>query len=998
MTTPIPAAGYPSNTARTQSDIQTYLETMLSIQKEVLGGTSEAASVQLASYTFTPGNNACVCNIDTNGLGPSDTLNTITPTNIRDGEVILIRSTNNSRVITVTNGAGGTGQIYTADGNNVVLTSTKTFLALKYNIGITAFEEVFRAAPVNLANPGPIGGTTPSSATFTSLTLQDSIPSHYVWGNSSNLPDYPSFVPSSSILPSTVATSFTDDSGVYAGGVAYGTMEIGLNAQANGTIFGNFQGDEEVPQFNAPGSANQVLGVTTDGTGLEYKTITAGTNVTVAFDVGTITISATGGSGLTNPMTTLGDSIYGAASGTPARLAGNTSTVKEFMSQTGTGSASAAPVWGPLASADVPWASPGAIGSTTPSTGKFTTLTLSSTVAAHTWLGNNTSAAAVPTFSALTAADLPSTAVTSAGSLSPLFASAIATQALSFTLSNAAAGSLFGNFTGAAAAPTYHAPGTADQILGVAHTGGGLEYKTVTAGANISVTPAAGAITIAATGLYTSPMTTLGDTVYGATAGAATRLAGNITTAKEFLTQTGTGSASAAPVWGALASTDIPWATPGAIGSTTASTGSFTTIAASGAITQAPASQNQGPLDRPSDFLQDMLVAGLTIPTLPTSGLSITFTGNASAITIILAQGSRIVIPNGDARLTETVTASKDTYMDISPTAGVQLNAVANGATAPAISTGYTRLAKIVSGTSTITAVSILANQTPQIFGSPMYNQCRLYGATGLPYGDTTSTGTSTLYFGPTEVGNLLSVSNSSSALSLVNVPVAQQSQAISGLTAGTMYYVTAYLNLTIGAVQLDTAANWLAWTGNTPPTVVTGGDNRKYKSGDYTRLIVGIAYALTATTVAFYPGLRGIWNMYNRKQFALGCADTTASWTYALTTIRVSDGLTSTSYGTAIIGAVQGIQGEAINLQTSGVVSGTVVQNVGIGNGSTTAFAVQGQSVGGSAVEQTIALSYSISQPIGFNYYSRLESLATATSSTFYGAGKSGMYGTGWF
>jgi hypothetical protein len=113
---------------------------------------------------------------------------------------------------------------------------------------------------------------------------------------------------------------------------------------------------------------------------------------------------------------------------------------------------------------------------------------------------------------------------------------------------------------------------------------------------------------------------------------------------------------------------------------------------------------------------------------------------------------------------------------------------------------------------------------------------------------------------------------------------------------------------------------------------------------------------------------------------------------------VRVSDGLTATSYGTAIIGAVQGIQGEAINLQTSGVVSGTVVQNIGIGSGSTTAFTVQGQSVGGSSVEQTISLSYSVSQPVGFNYYSRLESLATATSSTFYGAGKSGMYGTGWF
>lgn len=51
---------------------------------------------------------------------------------------------------------------------------------------------------------------------------------------------------------------------------------------------------------------------------------------------------------LTNPMTTLGDVIYGAASGTATRLAGNTTTAKQFLSQTGTGSASADPAWSAL--------------------------------------------------------------------------------------------------------------------------------------------------------------------------------------------------------------------------------------------------------------------------------------------------------------------------------------------------------------------------------------------------------------------------------------------------------------------------------------------------------------------------------------------------------------------------------------------------------------------------------------------------------------------------
>ena len=54
------------------------------------------------------------------------------------------------------------------------------------------------------------------------------------------------------------------------------------------------------------------------------------------------------------PLTTLGDLLYENATPAPARLAGNTSAAKNFLTQTGTGSASAAPAWGTIASGDVP--------------------------------------------------------------------------------------------------------------------------------------------------------------------------------------------------------------------------------------------------------------------------------------------------------------------------------------------------------------------------------------------------------------------------------------------------------------------------------------------------------------------------------------------------------------------------------------------------------------------------------------------------------------------
>jgi hypothetical protein len=53
-------------------------------------------------------------------------------------------------------------------------------------------------------------------------------------------------------------------------------------------------------------------------------------------------------------MTTLGDIIYENSTPAPTRLAGNTSSTKMFLSQTGTGSVSAPPVWSAISASDIP--------------------------------------------------------------------------------------------------------------------------------------------------------------------------------------------------------------------------------------------------------------------------------------------------------------------------------------------------------------------------------------------------------------------------------------------------------------------------------------------------------------------------------------------------------------------------------------------------------------------------------------------------------------------
>jgi hypothetical protein len=80
------------------------------------------------------------------------------------------------------------------------------------------------------------------------------------------------------------------------------------------------------------GSALQVLRVNAGGTELEYATI----------------------SSLTNPMTTLGDIIYGAALGSPTRLAGDTTNTRKFLRSLSTLGTATAPVWDTLVAGDIP--------------------------------------------------------------------------------------------------------------------------------------------------------------------------------------------------------------------------------------------------------------------------------------------------------------------------------------------------------------------------------------------------------------------------------------------------------------------------------------------------------------------------------------------------------------------------------------------------------------------------------------------------------------------
>lgn len=115
--------------------------------------------------------------------------------------------------------------------------------------------------------------------------------------------------------------------------------------------------------LSVQGTANQVLVNGTSGTPETGAVI-----LTTPQDIGTastptfsgLTLSATPlnpTSGGTNQSTyALGDMLYSSAVNTLSKLAGNTTAVKLFLSQTGTGAVSAAPIWSAIAGTDIPGA------------------------------------------------------------------------------------------------------------------------------------------------------------------------------------------------------------------------------------------------------------------------------------------------------------------------------------------------------------------------------------------------------------------------------------------------------------------------------------------------------------------------------------------------------------------------------------------------------------------------------------------------------------------
>lgn len=132
MSTSLPAASYLSNAGRTVAEMKAALDAQRNFIANMIGGGARS-SVTISSGSVTPADGASGgwLIVDTEGAAAADDLANIVTTNVPDGAIFYLSCANASRVVTLKNNAGGSGQIQMIDNADFVLNATYKWIKLQ---------------------------------------------------------------------------------------------------------------------------------------------------------------------------------------------------------------------------------------------------------------------------------------------------------------------------------------------------------------------------------------------------------------------------------------------------------------------------------------------------------------------------------------------------------------------------------------------------------------------------------------------------------------------------------------------------------------------------------------------------------------------------------------------------------------------------------------------------------------------------------------------------
>lgn len=722
------------------------------------------------------------------------------------------------------------------------------------------------------------------------------------------------------------------------GATAGNTAEMRfLELAANGTNYVGFKAADSLSANvvwtlpSADGSANTFLqtngsGVTTWATVTTVGTVTSGT-----WNAGTIGILY-GGTGQTTasaaynaltPITTLGDLVYGSGTNTATRLAGNTTTTKQFLSQTGTGTISAIPSWSTVSKSDV------GLGSV-------------ENTALSTWAG--------------------STNITTLGT--------IATGTWSATTIGTTKGG-----TGLTAI------GTANQVLGVNSGATALEYKTLTAGSNVSITHGVGTVTIAATGTVTSVGLSLPAifTVTNSPVTSSGTLTGTLATQTANLVFAGpTTGVAATPTFRSLVAADLPTIT--SLGTVTTGTWNASIIGLAYGGTNANITAVNGAVAYSTASALALTAAGTANQVLVSNGAAAPTW--ASGLTLN-AQQAVLINPYGvsagntsELRFGE-LAANGTNYVGFKAPDNIAANKTwtlpsADGVSGQLLSTN---------GSATLSWIS----------AQVMMAGGRLTISTGIPYQGAIAT-FNTLYYTPYSsavvylwTGSAWVPYTLTSDLSITNA----------GTVANQNYDVSISWNS--GSPQLVLTV-WATHTaaGSTRATAITYQDQiPMIGSNRY----IGTVRMDGSNLFADWFEQRYIWNAFNRVRKLLSRDAGFATWTYATGSVfRYARNDTANK-----VSWISGIEGAAyidLWLHVGATSTGTVNAYGGIGMSGLNATppAYGGMRQGFCYVTNTqnyMVANFFGGLEEGYNFGAWYEALTASVSTTFYGTNRAGVSGT---